>query len=406
MNQQAKTRTSGRRRANGEIPRPAPLPVRNDHVRLGLIHVPGVWPKAARAKRATRRLGDYNGPMGDYNGPLGDYNGPLGEYNGPMGDYNGPLGDYNGGLGGQIFVGMGYHSDLADYRDYGWGLLDEFIKSMPKAKSSRVKNVAQRARKVKSAQFNLGDDPAHPLPPIENQGRTNSCTAQAAAGMLEYLYRWGTGDYNDFSRMFIYFNSRKLLGWSGDIGSYIRTTFQAMCLFGAPPESQWPFDLSLLDAEPLPYHYAYASNFKTLKYARLDSYRDSAGQVGLYDRVKRVIRSGFPVEFGFPVYSCIQKLNHFVIPVPSETDGLLGGHAVLAVGYNDNVRYNIPPKPGDAKRTPTKKRGALIIRNSWGPDWGDHGYAFLPRWYIDEGYASDFWTAYDEEWLKLSDFGR
>jgi len=347
-------------------PRPAPRANWSDPPGGNWVFAPGNW---------------SNPPGGNWSNP------PGGNYSDPPGWSYPP--------GAERQVGMGYHPDLPDCRDCVWDDFAKFVTSTEEATNERIKHLADRAKKSLPADYNLGDNPKHPLPPIEDQGRTNSCTSQAASGLVEYLYRWATGDYNDFSRMFIYYNARKLLGWHGDTGAYIRTTFKAMRLFGVPPETEWPFDLSALDTQPQPYHYSYANNFKTMSYARLDSYRDDPGKIR--SRIKQTVHMGFPVEFGFPVYSCIQKLQNFVIPVPGSNDKLLGGHAVLAVGYHENVPY--------VDNQGQSQRGALIIRNSWGTGWGDQGYGFLPYWYIERGYASDFWTAYDRSWLKLAGFG-
>ena len=333
-----------------------------------------------------------NPPGGSWSRP------PGGQHSDPPGWSDPPGGDWSDPPGSPRLVGMGYHPDLPDHRDHGW---QEFLGYLEGARAGRNARVKDRATFANDAsewpnKYNLGDAAEHPLPPVEDQGRTNSCTAQAAAGLIEYLYRWATGTYNDFSRMFIYYNSRKLLGWSGDTGAYIRTTFKAMRVFGVPPEPEWPFVASLLDAEPLPYHYAYAGNFKTMNYARLDSYGDPPDD--LYQRIKQTVLAGYPVEFGFPVYGCIQNMQNYVIPVPSATDELIGGHAVLAVGYDDGVVYGKDKDGNDLKCR------ALIIRNSWGADWGEHGYGFLPFWYVEKGCASDFWTAYDKEWPNLDVF--
>jgi C1A family cysteine protease len=361
--------------------RAAPLPNRDDPVREKIIHVPGNWSGTRPLKPPSAEgCGCSNSSSGHWAGPVAETSFCIPGYN--------------------CLVGLGYHSDLPDCRDHGWDDLQLFFKKTKKGRTENVRKIVQQSSAVLPEEYNLGNEATHPLPPIENQGQTNSCTAQAAVGMLEYLYRWATGEYNDFSRMFIYFNSRKLLGWSGDTGANIRTTFKSMRLFGVPPEKEWPFSVSLMDAEPAAFHYAYAGNFKTLRYARLDSFKTNPGgekgNPAVFDTVKRTIHAGFPVAFGFSVYSCIQHMPNFIIPVPSKTDTLLGGHAVLAVGYNNKVNY----KDINGKQA----KGALIIRNSWGPDWGDHGYGFLPRWYVDEGYATDFWTVYDENWLELGKF--
>lgn len=295
---------------------------------------------------------------------------------------------------------LGYVPDLPDHRDYGWTHLKTFLTDTRHAKAKHVVELhkrfqaAQKDEEEGGRYFHIGNNPDHPLPPVENQGNTNSCTANAAVGLVEYLYRWATGEYDDFSRLFIYYNARKLLGLTTDKGTFIRTTFKALRVFGVPPEKEWPFDVELLNQEPKPYHYAYASNFKTMNYARVDGYGQPPGTV--LKQLKQILYTGFPVEFGFPVYSSIQNLQNFLIPVPGKTDKQLGGHAVLAVGYNEDVVY-LDDK-GESKK------GAIIIRNSWGAGWGDHGYAFLPYWYFENAYTNDFWTAYDRSWLKLEDF--
>src|SRR6266850_1597036 len=263
--------------------------------------------------------------------PKGNWSEPLGFVTPLGGNWSDPLGrNWSCPLGSSHIGGLGYHPDLPDHRDCGWKQLGDFLKETTAAKNERVKGLLERVEDKAPDKFNLGDDTTHPLPPIENQGRTNSCTANAAVGLVEYLYRWATGSYNDFSRLFVYYNARKLLGCTEDKGAYIRSTFQAMRLFGVPPETERPFDPERLNSEPNPYNYSYASNFKTMTYARLDAYGDPPEAV--QERLKQILYTGFPVEFGFPVYSCIQNLKDFVIPVPTQMDQLLGGHAVLAVG--------------------------------------------------------------------------
>ena len=331
-------------------------------------------------------------PRRNWSDPLGFPIPPGGEWTNPLGNWSNPLGNWSVPIG--LRRGMGYHPDLPDRRDCGWTNLSGFIQQTKAAENARVKGLVLTAPAALPTSFNLGDQSEHPLPPVEDQGQTNSCTAQAAAVLVEYLYRWATGTYDHFSRLFIYYNARKLLGWTGDNGAYIRTTFKAMRLFGVPPEPEWPFDPALLENQPQPYHYSYASNFKTMSYARLDGYGDPPAKT--LERLKQTIYAGFPVEFGFPVYSSIQNMQNFVIPVPLNTDKLVGGHAILAVGYDDTVEY--------VDDQGAKQKGAICIQNSWGISWGDHGYGFLPYWYITQGYALDFWTAYDKRWLNLNEF--
>jgi C1A family cysteine protease len=106
-----------------------------------------------------------------------------------------------------------------------------------------------------------------------------------------------------------------------------------------------------------------------------------------------------PSMFGFTVYSSIAYADQDEgkIPFPSETDKVEGGHAVVAVGYDDEIIVkNIN---GDIQT-----KGALLIRNSWGQDWGNKGYGWLPYEYILRGLAVDWWTILENEWIDTGNF--
>jgi C1A family cysteine protease len=77
--------------------------------------------------------------------------------------------------------------------------------------------------------------------PIENQGSLGACTANAAAGIVEYFERRAFGQFTGASRLFVYKTTRELLGWVGDTGAGIRNTMGALALFGVPPEKFWPY---------------------------------------------------------------------------------------------------------------------------------------------------------------------
>lgn len=227
--------------------------------------------------------------------------------------------------------------------------------------------------------------------PIEDQGQLGSCTANAAVGMVEYYERRAFGKHLDASRLFVYKTTRNLLGWKGDTGAYIRSAVGALVLFGAPPERYWPYNVSQFDTEPSPFCYAFAANFKAIKYLRLDT-PGVAGQT-LLDKIKQYLAAGLPCEFGFPVYEeFMHPPANARVAYPAAHSKNYGGHAIVAAGYDDNLSIG----SGD--------KGALLIRNSWGTGWGDHGYAWLSHKYVTQGLALDWWTLISEDWVDTGNF--
>jgi C1A family cysteine protease len=190
-------------------------------------------------------------------------------------------------------------------------------------------------------------------------------------------------------RLFLYKVSRKLLRWTGDTGAFLRTTMEAMVLFGVPPEEWWPYDATTFDNEPDPFMYAYASNYQAQQYVRLDPV--GCTKPDALKNIKTVLSMKYVAMFGFTVYSSLD--NEPDIPFPSPKDRMDGGHAIVAVGYDD-----AHPNRG------TTNKGALKIRNSWGTGWGADGYGWLPYDYVLKGLASDFWTVYREEWVDTDQF--
>lgn len=232
--------------------------------------------------------------------------------------------------------------------------------------------------------------------PVEDQGYIGSCTAQAAVGLLEYFQRRSFGTYLDASRLFVYKAERNLLGWTGDTGAYLRTAMEALVLFGAPPERYWPYDGSApasnprYDAEPSAFCYAFGANYQAVRYFRLDP--NGATTATILANVKRYLAGGFPCMFGFPVYSEFDNLlpgNLVAFPAPHSH--YRGGHAIVAAGYDDN-------------KTIAGDKGALLIRNSWGSGWGDHGYAWMSYRYVTGGLATDWWTLISAEWVDTKQF--
>ena len=232
--------------------------------------------------------------------------------------------------------------------------------------------------------------------PIEDQRDLGSCTSFAGMGMVEYYQRRAFGRHIDGSHRFLYKVTRKLGGFQGDSGAFLRTAIGAMALFGVPPSHYWRYDVAKFDEEPPPFCYAFAQNYQALTYYRLDAVGTSPGT--LVNRIKGHLASQLPSMFGF---TCFESLDHAFehggIPFPRPSEEITGGHAVMAVGYDDGKKIR---NPGGGPET----TGAFRIRNSWGRAWGEDGYGWLPYRFVEEGLADDWWVLLKNEWVDTEQF--
>ncbi|TRZ67270.1 MAG: cysteine protease [Methanothrix sp.] len=234
---------------------------------------------------------------------------------------------------------------------------------------------------------------------IENQGKLGSCTANAAMGIVEYYERRAFGKHIDGSRLFVYKTTRNLMGVVGDTGSWLRNTMGALVLCGVPPERYWPYNISTFDDEPSSFVYAVADNYEALRYFCHDPLSRSIPPATVLANVKRFLAAGVPSMFGFYGFPSFGHSNvKGGIPYPCPGEKAEWGHAIAAVGYDDKMKI---------KNTKCKKEttGALLIRNSWGPGWGDKGYGWLPYEYVLNKLAMDFWSLLTMEWVDTNQFG-
>jgi len=209
--------------------------------------------------------------------------------------------------------------------------------------------------------------------PILDQGQLGSCTANALAGNLGYLKQQSLKKAFSFSRLFIYYNERVIEHTvNTDSGAMLRDGIKTLVKLGACPESEWPYDTQKFTVEPSAKDYADALHYQITSYYRLSS----------LDEMKHTLSTGCPFVFGFSVYESFESAivaHTGVVPMPSKTERMVGGHAVMAIGYDD-----------------TKQQ--FIIRNSWGTSWGLSGYCLMPYAYLtNANLSSDFWTIRDME---------
>lgn len=233
--------------------------------------------------------------------------------------------------------------------------------------------------------------------PIEDQESIGSCTAHAGVGLVEYFERRAFGKHVDASRLFLYKATRNIMHETGDTGGYLRSTMEALCTFGTPPEEYWPYDVKKFDEEPTAFCYAFGQSYKAISYYRYDP--SGTDNKELLQRIKKNLAAGLPSMFGFTVYSSIEQANSTgQIPFPAQKEKVMGGHAIDAVGYDDKIKI----KNSNLKGPETS--GAFLIRNSWGTSWGEKGYGWLPYEYVLRGLATDWWSILKNEWIDTGEF--
>ena len=207
---------------------------------------------------------------------------------------------------------------------------------------------------------------------VYDQGSLESCTANAlcAAYGLDLVKQSKTirGGFSYFnpSRLFLYYNTREREGTQlKNVGAAIRDAVKSMNRRGVCEESDWPYTVRRFKEKPPQLAYAAAVGNNLCKYERL--YQD-------IDQFRACLKDNCPFVFGFNVYHSFDNISrNGYMEMPSKYDRSHGGHAVLAVGYDDDER-------------------CIKVLNSWGSDWGDNGYFYMPYQFIkNSSFCSDFW---------------
>lgn len=295
--------------------------------------------------------------------------------------------------------GLGWLRDLPSIRDYSPDHDDISPKLRALGQKKSVRKLVTTATKDASAEaLPSSVDLRAWFSPIEDQLNLGSCTANAGVGLVEYYERRAFERHVDASRLFLYKATRNLLGWTGDTGAYLRSTLEALVLFGVPPEENWKYDVSKFDEEPSAFLYAFSQNYKPINYYRYDP--PGTTSTDLLARIKTNLAAGLPSFFGFTVYSSYTQAasTQGKIPYPASGESVIGGHAVVAAGYDDTVKIKNTNVGG------VETSGAILIRNSWGVNWGSFGYGWLPYEYVLNGLATDWWSIISQEWVDTGKF--
>jgi len=246
---------------------------------------------------------------------------------------------------------FGWVPDLPDARDFMYSAPEAVLTKLPKKVDLRSK-----------------------MPKIYDQGELGSCTANAIGAAFEFeQIKEGQTDFMP-SRLFIYYNERAMEGTiDTDSGAMIRDGIKSVAKLGVCTETTWPYDIPKFTEKPSKTAYAEAKKHQALIYRRV---------LGNLHQMQGCLAAGLPFVFGFSVYESFMSADVAKtgeVPLPPRGEQLIGGHAVLAVGYDDKIQR-------------------FIVRNSWGTGWGMKGYYTMPYGYLtDPGLARDFWAIHAVE---------
>lgn len=238
----------------------------------------------------------------------------------------------------------GYVPDLPDFRDHVYSI------------QRRITKLPQKV------------DLRPICPPIENQQHLGSCSAFALTSTIEILEKKNKRPcVEQFSPLFLYYNERVAGGLvMVDSGSSIRNGIKSLAREGCCREGRWPYDTSKYKKKPTARCYEEALECQILEYKRINT----------VDEMKACLADGFPFVFGFTVYESFDNTTtrtKGIANMPTKDERVLGGHAVVGVGYDDSTNR-------------------FLIRNSYGETWGMRGCFTIPYAYLaDRNLSDDFW---------------
>lgn len=213
------------------------------------------------------------------------------------------------------------------------------------------------------------------FPPVRNQKDLGSCTSFAVTAMYEgMMARAGVNDIEYMSPGFLFYYSNILKGHPQG-GSNFHDQLQVLGTHGVCRDSLYTYDTKNPSKKPTSEAEEDAGKHRVLKAKQvvLNKNSDKAKEIKQnHSVIVSALSEGYPVGISLKIYDNLGKDGPFILH-PSECPNAKedGYHAMVIAGYSE-------------------ENGFYIVRNSWGPDFGDEGYCYIPTSYIDDSDYLDF----------------
>lgn len=207
------------------------------------------------------------------------------------------------------------------------------------------------------------------VPEVLDQGDIGSCTAHSLSMAMRIARKKQGLPDERLSRLFIYYNERLLEGTvDQDAGAELRDGAKVLATMGVPNEADWEYLDSNLYLEP---------PVKAFEDGVQDVSKVYLKVVQTLNEMKLCLHEGFPFVFGvtlWPEFEGDDVAKTGMVPMPNTNEQPIGGHAIICVGYDNSKQV-------------------WIVLNSWGDQWGDHGYCYFPYAYLtNPDLCTDLWT--------------
>lgn len=234
---------------------------------------------------------------------------------------------------------------------------------------ARYKQVAKKVKVRKLPKQNLLPtrvDLTEFCSPVANQSKLGACTAFAVGkGFREFQINKRNERKVALSAMYLYYEARALWGNTNEpTGSTITDNMSVLEDKGMATDATMPYEITKYMIAPTAAAHAEAKEFRY----------DGGVRIGSFDDVQAALAKGEGVLFAYDVMESFRRIGpDGMMPVPQPGEKRLGGHAVFAVGYDN-------------------QKQVVKVRNSWGGDWGDKGHFYMP-YSVFKQTARDVWTA-------------